>query len=153
MGHRPLSALNEDSSTDDGYHDDQQQQQQQSSQSSTRLRFPPVNFGRNRSMEDMLGTQKRDQQRSGSFTDEHQLRIPSRHDQKMKRSSEGALLDLLDTPTNSSRRSNAIRTELLYPTMVQHRSLNDLIDKHSNPGKLINLRRKSIYITSFSLCQ
>ncbi|CAF1587059.1 unnamed protein product, partial [Adineta ricciae] len=151
MGHRPLSALNEDSSTDDGYHDDQQQQQQ-TSQSSTRLRFPPVNFGRNRSMEDMLGTQKREQQRSGSFTDEHQLRIPSRHDHKMKRSSEGALLDLLDNPTNSSRRSNAIRSELLYPTAVQHRSLNDLIDKHSNPASR-NESNMSTNMTNLVLTQ
>ncbi|UJR24856.1 hypothetical protein I4U23_006225 [Adineta vaga] len=134
IGHRPLSALNEDSSPDDGYYDDQQQQQQQTSQSPTRLRFPPVNFGRNRSMEDMLGTNKREhhQQRSGSFTDEHQLKVPLRHDYKMKRSSDGALLDLIDTPRNSYRRANAIKTELLYPSMSQHRSLNDLIDKSSN---------------------
>ncbi|CAF3522726.1 unnamed protein product [Adineta steineri] len=131
--HRPLSALNEDSSPDDGYHDEHQQT---SNNNPVRLRFPPVNFGRNRSMEDILTPNRREQQqlqyRSGSSTDERQQKLSLQQDQKMKRSSDGALLDILDIPIESYRRSNTIKNELSYPLTNQHRSLNDLTNKNSN---------------------
>jgi len=130
--HRPLSALNEDSSPDDGYHDEHQQVPL----NAVRLRFPPLNFGRNRSMEDIVSNNKHEQQhRSSSFTDERQQNLSLREDKKLKRSSDGALLDLLDTSAESYRRSNTIKNELLYPSTTQHRSLNDLTNRTSNRGK------------------
>jgi hypothetical protein len=137
--HRPLSALNEDSSPDDGYHDEYQQ----APLNSVRLRFPPVNFGRNRSMEDMISNnntrEQQSQHRSSSFSDEQQRKLSLQQEQKPKRTSDGALLDLLDSSPQSTepyRRTNNIKNEHLYPTITQqHRSLNDLTNKTSNKGK------------------
>ncbi|CAF3426014.1 unnamed protein product [Rotaria socialis] len=134
--HRPLSALNEDSSPDDGYHDDHEQV----SIDIVRLRCPPASFGRNRSMEDMISNTTREEQqqqyRSSSFSDERQQKLPLKDEKKMKRSSDGALLDLVDTSpesTDSYRRMHSIKHELLYPlNMQQHRSLNDLTNKTSS---------------------
>ncbi|CAF4090956.1 unnamed protein product [Rotaria sp. Silwood2] len=132
--HRPLSALNEDSSPDDGYHDEHQQE----SIDIIRLRCPPINFGRNRSMEDMISNNTREEQqhRSSSFSDERQQKLFLQKDKKMKRSSDGALLDILDTSpesTESYRRTNTTKNELLYtPNIQQHRSLNDLNNKTSS---------------------
>ena len=131
--HRPLSALNEDASPDDGYHDEHLQIP--SSNPPPRLRFPPVHFGRNRSMEDMISNNQlnREQQhRSSSFSDERQQKIARTHD--------GTPQDFNDCSsqtTDSSRRTN--KPELLYlpPTSLtqQHRSLNDLTNKTSTKGK------------------
>ncbi|CAF1070982.1 unnamed protein product [Rotaria sordida] len=133
--HRPLSALNEDSSPDDGYHDEHQQV----SIDVDRLRCPPINFGRNRSMEDMISNNTREEQqqqhRSSSFSDERQQKLSLHQDTKVKRSSDGALLDLLDVSPESYRRTNINKNELLYPSNTQqHRSLNDLTNKTSSKG-------------------
>jgi hypothetical protein len=88
-------------------------------------------------MEDIVSNNKHEQQqhRSSSFTDERQQNLSLREDKKLKRSSDGALLDLFDTSTESYRRSNTIKNELLYPSTTQHRSLNDLTNRTSNRGK------------------
>ena len=137
--HRPLSALNEDPSPDDGYHEEQHELS-----TNARLRFPPVSFGRNRSMEDMISNRPHEQQqqqqqhRSSSFSDERQQKLLVKQDQTMKRCSDGALLDLREThnPSKTSQRSvNSIQQEFLHPPHLQHRSLNDLTNKYSNKGK------------------
>ncbi|CAF4841939.1 unnamed protein product [Rotaria sp. Silwood1] len=141
--HRPLSALNEDSSPDDGYHDEHQQE----SIDVIRFRCPPINFGRNRSMEDMLSNNTREEQqhRSSSFSDERQQKLSLQQEKKMKRSSDGALLDILDTSPESTEpytRTNTNKNELLYPPNIQqHRSLNDLTNKLSS--KVLATRNES----------
>jgi hypothetical protein len=86
-------------------------------------------------MEDILNNNnlhEQQQHRSSSFSDERQQKYSSSQDQKMKRSSDGILLDLIDTSTESYRRTS----EHLYPLPTQqHRSLNDLANKNSNKGK------------------
>ena len=109
--------MNEDSSPDDGYHDEHLQNPP------PRLRFPPVSFARNRSMEDMISQNHREQQhRSSSFSDERQ--------QKSIRTTDGSVQDFIDR-THSNNKN-----ELLYlsPTQ-QHRSFNDLTNKTSTKGK------------------
>lgn len=141
--HRPLSALNEDSSHDDGYHDEHQQ----ISLEPARLRCPPVSLGRNRSMEDILGNhnhihedQQTQQHRSSSFSDDRQQKLSLLQEKKMKRSSDGVLLDICDISpeaTEPYRRIHAIKNDLLYPSnMQQHRSLNDLTNSASYRGKI-----------------
>ena len=97
-------------------------------------------------MEDILNNnnniheqQQQQQHRSSSFSDERQQKYSSSQDQKMKRSSDGILLDLIDTSTEPYRRTN----EHLYPLPnQQHRSLNDLANKNSNKGKTkLNIHR------------
>jgi hypothetical protein len=92
-------------------------------------------------MEDMISNNTREQQqqhRSSSFSDERQQKL-SIQEQKIKRSSEGALLDLRETSPQSLepyRRTNTIKNEFSYPPVTQqHRSLNDLTNKTSNKGK------------------
>ena len=83
-----------------------------------RLRFPPVNFGRNRSMEDILNNNnlhEQQQHRSSSFSDERQQKLFLHQEQKIKRSSDGILLDLRETSTQSTesyRRTNNTENEL-----------------------------------------
>lgn len=121
--HRPLSALNEDSSPDDGYHDEHL------SNPPPRLRFPPVSFARNRSMEDMISHNHREQQqqhRSSSFSDERQ--------QKFLRTTDGSIQDLIDSSSQRSNSNN--KRELFYPSPTQqHRSSNDLTHKTSTKGR------------------
>ncbi len=96
-----------------------------------RLRFPPVHFGRNRSMEDMISNNIHEQQhRSSSFSDERQQKLSQQQGQNIKRTSDGALLDLFDSSTTESyRRINQNNKN------EQHRSFNDLTNKTSNKRK------------------
>jgi hypothetical protein len=91
-------------------------------------------------MEDIISNNTREQQhRSSSFSDERQQKLSVQQDQKMKRSSDGALLDLIDISPQTNglqRRTNTIKNESFYPPSTQqHRSLNDLTNKTSNRGK------------------
>lgn len=110
-----------------------------------RLRCPPISLGRNRSMEDMISnnTHEEQQHRSSSFSDERQQKLSSQQERKMKRSSDGALLDLIDgshEPTESYRRTTAMKNELFHTVNTQqHRSLNDLTNKTFSKGKIIRL--------------
>lgn len=132
--HRPLSALNEDSSQDDGYIDEHQQ-------NPVRLRFPPVHFPRNRSMEDILNNNSHEhpQHRSSSFSDEKQQKLSLQQDKQLKRVSDGALLDYPHSSqqTNDLHRKTNInnnRNEHIYSTnnQQQPRSFNDLTSKNCN---------------------
>lgn len=131
--HRPLSALNEDSSPDEGYPDDQIIQP-------VRLRFPPVSFGRNRSMEDMLTNHSKhldEQHRSSSFTDER----------KLKRSSDGALLELYETTATTSKdfysnQQKNLSKDNFSRSHDQHRSINDFNQKNVHQGKRKEKERK-----------
>jgi hypothetical protein len=86
-------------------------------------------------MEDIISNNNNNtndqQHRSSSFSDERQQKFSLQNEQKMKRSSDGTILDLIDTSTEPYRRTN----ELIYPSSTQqHRSLNDLANKNSNKG-------------------
>ena len=134
--HRPLSALNEDSSPDEGYPSTHMNPP-------VRLRFPPVKLGRNRSMEDMLSHHSRrereedeqqEQHRSSSFSDERKEKILRKHEQQLKRASDGALLEFYETTPSHSH--------------DQHRSINELNNKNLHQGKnssssSINTKRKT----------
>jgi len=85
-------------------------------------------------------THEQQQHRSSSFSDEQQQqKLALKKEQKIKRSSDGVLLGLLDTspqPTEPYQRTNTSKNELFYPSITQqHRSLNDLTNKTSNKGK------------------
>lgn len=113
-------------------------------------------------MEDMISNnnnnnntyeQQQQQHRSSSFSDERQQRLFVQQEQKIKRSSDGALLDLRDPSPQSIepyRRTNNNKNEFNYPPVTQqHRSLNDLTNKTSNKSiKLIQIdnRRSKFYI-------
>jgi len=96
-------------------------------------------------MEDMINNNIDEQQhRSSSFSDERQQKLSQQqHGQKIKRTSDGALLDLFDSSpqlTEPYRRTNQInKNELLHPPppsiTQQHRSFNDLTNKTSNKSK------------------
>lgn len=106
--------MNEDSSPDDGYHDEHLQNPP------PRLRFPPVSFARNRSMEDMISHHHREQQhRSSSFSDERQ--------QKFLRTPDRSIEDFIDPSSQRTHSNN--KNELLYL------SPNDLTNKTSTKGK------------------
>jgi hypothetical protein len=105
-------------------------------------------------MEDIINNNTREQQhRSSSFSDERQQKLSVQQEQKIKRSSEGALLDLRETspqPTESYRRTNTTKNELIYPSITQqHRSLNDLTNKNSNRSKNKFKTKKKFSISLF----
>ena len=104
-----------------------------------RLRCPPVNFGRNRSMEDMIrsNTHEEQQHRSSSFADERQQKLSLQQEQKMKRSSDSALLDFTDTTSESTEPYRQIKREPSHTQ--QHRSLNDVTNKTPYKGKVVSL--------------
>lgn len=149
--HRPLSALNEDSSPDEGYPEDQIIQP-------VRLRFPPVSLGRNRSMEDMLTRHSRatdeQQHRSSSFSDERKEKILSQEEKKLKRSSDGALLELYETNTRTtsplkdfySNQQKNLSKEHSSRSHDPNRSINDF-----NQKNLHQCKRKSIFSSSSSI--
>lgn len=92
-------------------------------------------------MEDMISNNTREQQhRSSSFSDERQQKLFLQQEQKIKRSSDGALLDYREPSPQSIesfRRTNINRNEFNYPPITQqHRSLNDLTNKTSNKSLL-----------------
>ena len=100
--HRPLSALNEDSNTDDTFH-------------GQTVRFPTVNKGRNRSLENIIDINAREQQhRSSSFSDERE-KINKRYSDATR----------LDTITEFQQQTSINKNDYLQP----YRSLNDVTNK------------------------
>jgi hypothetical protein len=105
-------------------------------------------------MEDIINNNTREQQhRSSSFSDERQQKLFVQQEQKIKRSSDGALLDVRETSPQSIepyRRTNNIKNELIYPSITQqHRSLNDLTNKNSNRSKKENLEKENFHFSLY----
>ena len=129
--HRPLSALNEDSTGDEP----------SVRKTSVRLRFPPVSLGRNRSMEDILGRsaseEREAQPRSSSFSNERE----------MKRSSDGLLLRERVSPHGKRRQDKRsyLAEELNLSADIKHDTppTSQTIVRKPNTFTLKPLRKKT----------